>query len=88
MHYWGVILDSVAVINLVVSLGLSVDYSAHIGLAYSISSPPAHLTDSVHIRNYKTVRVFSILFDEFLFYLAITIPLMKCRFLKKNRGMH
>ena len=34
MHFWGLTIDSVTVIMLVIALGLSVDYSAHIGRAY------------------------------------------------------
>lgn len=34
MHFWGLTIDSVTVIMLVIALGLAVDYSAHIGRAY------------------------------------------------------
>jgi len=34
MHFWGLTIDSVTVIMLVIALGLSVDYSAHIGRAF------------------------------------------------------
>jgi predicted RND superfamily exporter protein len=34
MHFWGLSIDSVTVIMLVIALGLAVDYSAHIGRAY------------------------------------------------------
>lgn len=37
MHYWSLTIDSVTVIMLVLSLGLSVDYSVHIGHAYLTS---------------------------------------------------
>lgn len=34
MHFWGLTMDSVTIIMLVIALGLAVDYSAHIGRAY------------------------------------------------------
>ena len=34
MHYWDLTLDSVTIIMLIVALGLSVDYSAHVGRSY------------------------------------------------------
>lgn len=34
MHYWGVFLDSVSVVQLALALGLSVDYSVHIAHAF------------------------------------------------------
>jgi len=34
MHFWGLALDSVTIIMLVIALGLSVDYAAHIGRAF------------------------------------------------------
>ena len=34
MHFWDLTLDSVTIIMLVIALGLSVDYAAHIGRAY------------------------------------------------------
>lgn len=34
MTYWGMDLNTISVINLVLAVGLAVDYSAHIGHAY------------------------------------------------------
>ena len=34
MHFWGLTLDSVTIIMLIIALGLSVDYAAHIGRAF------------------------------------------------------
>ena len=34
MHFWDLTIDSVTVIMLVISLGLAVDYSAHIGRSF------------------------------------------------------
>jgi len=37
MHMWGLTIDSVTIINLVLALGLTVDYSAHIAHAFVIA---------------------------------------------------
>lgn len=37
MHWWGVTLDNVSVVMLIVSIGISVDYAAHIGHAFHTS---------------------------------------------------
>lgn len=34
MYYWDLVIDSVAVINLVLAIGLAVDYSAHVGHSF------------------------------------------------------
>ena len=36
MYYWGLVIDGVGVINLVLAIGLAVDYSAHIGHAFML----------------------------------------------------
>lgn len=36
MFYWGLVIDGVGVINLVLAIGLAVDYSAHIGHAFML----------------------------------------------------
>ena len=38
MHWWGFSIDNVVVIFLVISLGLSVDYSAHIAHAFLVAT--------------------------------------------------
>jgi len=40
LSFWDVTLNSVTVINIVIAIGLSVDYSAHIAHAYLAISPP------------------------------------------------
>ena len=37
-YYWGVAIDNVTVININLAVGLSVDYSAHIGHHFMVSS--------------------------------------------------
>lgn len=34
MHFWGLTIDTVTCIQLVLAIGLAVDYSAHIGHTY------------------------------------------------------
>lgn len=34
MHFWDINLNSVSVVNLALAVGLSIDFSAHIGLAF------------------------------------------------------
>ena len=37
MHVWGVSLNSISMINLVMAIGFAVDYSAHFGHAFVFS---------------------------------------------------
>lgn len=37
-YYWDLTIDTVAVINLVLSVGLSVDYSAHVAHSFMMKS--------------------------------------------------
>ena len=43
MYMWGLTIDSVTIINLVLAVGLAVDYSAHIGRAFF--STPRSMAD-------------------------------------------
>lgn len=40
LYYWGLTFNTIVVINIVVAIGLSVDYSAHIAHTYLITIPP------------------------------------------------
>jgi len=40
LAFWNVTLNSVTIQNLVIAIGLSVDYNAHIGKAYLTVDPP------------------------------------------------
>lgn len=40
LTFWNVTLNSVTIINVVIAIGLAVDYSAHIGHAYLTVDPP------------------------------------------------
>ena len=37
MHFWGLTIDTVTTIIIVLAIGLTVDYSAHLGHAFMIS---------------------------------------------------
>jgi Niemann-Pick C1 protein len=41
LTFWKVTLNSVTIINVVIAIGLAVDYSAHIGHAYLTIDPPS-----------------------------------------------
>jgi len=47
LYFWGVTLNSVTIVNITVAIGLSVDYSAHIGHAFlTIDPPTTHIDGS------------------------------------------
>ena len=41
VYYWGLTFNNVVVVNTVIAIGLSVDYSAHIAHTYLVVKPPA-----------------------------------------------
>jgi len=45
LSFWDVTLNSVTVVNIVIAIGLSVDYSAHIAHAYLAIKPPKEITN-------------------------------------------
>lgn len=42
LTFWETTLNSVTIVNVVIAIGLAVDYSAHIGHAYLTIDPPSH----------------------------------------------
>lgn len=40
IYYWGLTFNTIVVMNIVVAIGLSVDYSAHIAHSYLVAKPP------------------------------------------------
>ena len=40
LFYWGLTLNPMVILNIVISIGTSVDYSAHIAYAYLVESVP------------------------------------------------
>lgn len=52
IHYWGLTMNNIIVVNLVIGLGLSVDYSAHIAHTYLTVNAPKGMT-TAESRVYK-----------------------------------
>ena len=40
LYYWNLTFNTIVLINIVVAIGLSVDYSAHIAHTYLVTVPP------------------------------------------------
>merc|ERR1712060_913563 len=53
IHYWDLTMNNIIDVNLVIGLGLSVDYSAHIAHTYLTTEPPAKYTENSDKRMYK-----------------------------------
>lgn len=58
MHYWDLTFNNVIVVNIVIAIGLAVDYSAHIAHTYLIIKAPHDLPDSEK-RVYKARKAVS-----------------------------
>jgi len=75
IYYWDLELNNVAVLNLVLAIGLSVDYSAHIAHAYLASKPPE---DKIYTREARTKAALgsigsSVFHGAFSTFLAIAV---------------
>jgi Niemann-Pick C1 protein len=57
LFFWDITLNSVTVINIVIAIGLAVDYSAHIGHAFVKITPPEKNEDGQPTTNFEK-RVF------------------------------
>ena len=53
IHFWDLTMNNIIVVNLVIGLGLSVDYSAHIAHSYLMVKPPKELTENADKRMFK-----------------------------------
>ena len=53
VHYWDLTMNSIVTVFLVIGLGLSVDYSAHIAHTYLTVEPPNSITKPLEKRHYK-----------------------------------
>ena len=57
MYYWGLTLNPIVLLNVILAVGTSVDYSAHIGYAYLVEGIPANKKQKYNtpakIRQYK-----------------------------------
>jgi predicted RND superfamily exporter protein len=53
IHYWGLTFNTLIVINIIIAIGLSVDYSAHIAHTYLTIDPPPRCRTARQKRAYK-----------------------------------
>jgi len=53
VHFWDLTMNSIVTVFLVIGLGLSVDYSAHIAHTYLTVEPPKEMTTAMQKRHYK-----------------------------------
>jgi predicted RND superfamily exporter protein len=58
IHFWDLTFNTVVVVNIVIAIGLAVDYSAHISHTYLLIVPPKGMTDSEK-RTYKASKALS-----------------------------
>lgn len=58
IHYWDLTFNSVVVVNIVIAIGLAVDYSAHISHTYLIIEPPSGMSNAQK-RVYKAHKALS-----------------------------
>jgi len=58
IHFWDLTFNTVVVINIVIAIGLAVDYSAHISHTYLIVQPPKELSKA-DARVYKARKALS-----------------------------
>ena len=53
MAFWNMTLNNISVINIVIAIGLAVDYSAHIGHTYLTIDPPETKEDGTCLSNHE-----------------------------------
>jgi len=78
IYYWGLTFNSIVVINVVIALGLAVDYSAHIAHTYLTIEPPARCKTEQEKRAYKAKTAVSqmgssVFHGGFSTFLAISV---------------
>ena len=59
IFYWDLTFNNVVVVNLVIAIGLAVDYSAHIAHSYLTTVPPKELELNSEKRKYKAQKAIS-----------------------------
>ena len=59
IFYWGLTFNSIVVVTIVIAIGLSVDYSAHIAHTYLIIIPPESCKTKSEKRIYKAKKALS-----------------------------
>ena len=77
IHYWDLTFNNVVVVNLVIAIGLAVDYSAHIAHTYLTINAPKDLTNGEK-RRYKARKAISgmgssVFHGAFSTFLAIVV---------------
>ena len=77
-HYWSLTFNSIVVVQVVIAIGLAVDYSAHIAHTYLTVEPPARLKSNKAKRKYKASRSLSqmgssVFHGGFSTFLAISV---------------
>ena len=53
IFYWNITLNPIVILQVILGIGCSVDYSAHIAYAYLIENFPKKLKSKSEIRKYK-----------------------------------
>jgi len=53
IYFWGLTLNQIVVLNIIVAVGTSVDYSTHIAYAYLVTKTPKECDTPRKIRSYK-----------------------------------
>lgn len=61
IHYWDLTFNTVVVVNVVIAIGLAVDYSAHISHTYLLIAPPKSCTTNSERRIYKARKALSVM---------------------------
>lgn len=78
IYYWSLTFNSIVVVNVVIAIGLAVDYSAHIAHTYLVVVPPAACKTDAQKRKYKAMRAVSqmgssVFHGGFSTFLAISV---------------
>ena len=75
MHFWGLTVDTVTTIQLILAIGLSVDYSAHIGHAFMASREGSRV-GKMYINFHNIYVMFNVLHERDI---NIHINLIPCK---------
>ena len=78
VHYWSLTFNNIVVVQVVIAIGLAVDYSAHIAHTYLIVEPPKNIRSTKAKRMYKASRSLSqmgssVFHGGFSTFLAISV---------------
>ena len=78
LHYWNLTFNNIVVVQVVIAIGLSVDFSAHIAHTYLVIQPPKRCKTADQKRLYKAKKALSqmgssVFHGGFSTFLAITV---------------